>query len=381
MPITMPTNNQTYEVPRLLIVDDEMPNVELLRRVFMRGYHVSTAKNGKEALKHLMNESFDVVLLDIMMPILNGLDTLRVIRDTPRLYDMPVVLISALAASDDIATGLKLGANDYVTKPLDITVVKARVDTQTALKRLTDERKAIIARLEAANSIKTRLMQVASHDLKNPLTNLRMFHRLIQKSVSEDMRLVELLNLADQTINTMLEVIDEFLDADKMTSEALSIALEEVSTLTIVREIMSQYAATAHDKGITINAHDLQAVVIADPNRLRQVISNILSNAIKYSPPYTTVTVYSEQRDGWWRLIIADEGPGIPESERDGLFQPFSSLSTTPTAGEDSTGLGLWIVKEMMRLQQGDVGADFPVSGGSQFWIALPLAPQSAGVR
>lgn len=364
----------------ILIVDDEPANVELLQRVFMRNYQITLARNGKDALQVVANTPVDLVLLDIMMPVLNGIDTLRIIRETPQTAELPVILISALSDSDQIAAGLKMGANDYITKPFDITVIKARVRTQIKLKQLTDERKQTIDQLQRANRVKERLMQVASHDLRNPLTNLRMLHRLMLRLAGDNQRLTDLVERGDAIVDTMLAVIANFLDAES-GSDNMQIHLEAVPAADVVDEVLAQYIAAAHNKRISIERDELPLVsVLADPQRLAQVISNLISNAIKYSPLEKTIQIYAETKGDFWRLSVADQGPGIPENERDKLFQPFKRLSNKPTAGESSTGLGLWIVKEMMQLQGGAVGVTCPTSGGSIFWIELPLAPSAAAV-
>lgn len=362
------------EAPHLLIVDDEAINLELMRRIFIRNYRITTANGGKEALRLLALEEFDVVLLDIMMPIMSGFDVLRSIRENAKTADLPVILISALSASDDIATGLKLGANDYVTKPIDITVVQARVDTQATIKRFMDERKQIIAQLQVANQMKMRLMQVASHDLKNPLNNLRLLHQVIRRKVAAQPDLEELLIQADAINQTMLNVISEFLDASLINDHALMLEIEALEVAVIVREVVAQYHIAAHNKNIRFHVSDLTGVIMADANRLSQVLSNLISNAIKYSPHGSTISISTQQHGNLWQLNVLDQGPGIPESERHALFEPFSKISNQPTGGESSTGLGLWIVREMMRLQRGSVGFECPPAGGTNFWIRLPLA-------
>lgn len=366
--------------PKLLIVDDEAANLELLQRIFMRDHAVTPARNGKEALQAIASQDYDLVLLDIMMPVLGGIDALQIIRETPQSADLPVILISALSDSEQIAFGLKLGANDYITKPFDVNVIRARVSTQLKLKRLMDERKNTIEQLETANRIKERLMQVASHDLRSPLTNLRMLHRLLFKVTGDNPRVHDLVQRGDTIIDTMLTVITSFLDNETDIS-TMQINMRPVMPVEIVEDVLGQYVAAAQSKRISLRPDDLNNVpIVADPDRLAQVISNLLSNAIKYSPPNSQIHVYSETAGNFWRLSVADEGPGIRADERDKLFQPFKRLSNQPTGGETSSGLGLWIVKQMMELQGGAVSVLCPPQGGSIFWIELPLADAGAGV-
>jgi signal transduction histidine kinase len=172
----------------------------------------------------------------------------------------------------------------------------------------------------------------------------------------------------------MKGIIEEFLDVSKFQTSGIDIKLGPVEVSEIVAAVAAQYSRMAFDKNIAIQTVDLPGVALADHARLEQALNNLVTNAIKYSPRDTVISLWSDVRDGRVRLNVADQGPGIPAGERDKLFKEFSQLSTRPTAGEASSGLGLWIVKQMVNLQGGAVGVDCPQDGGSIFWIDLPHA-------
>jgi two-component system, sensor histidine kinase and response regulator len=365
-------------IPRLLVVDDEPANRDLLARILGRQYDVDTANNGAIALEMLEQNPYDTVLLDIMMPVLNGLDTLKTIRANAGLADLPVIIVSALSQSPEVVQAIQLGANDYVTKPLDIGIVKARVETQVMLKRLMDERRESIAALETANQMKVRMMQVASHDLKNPLNNLKMLFTIMKDSLSDNPQMRSLMNIADDSLETMLEIIQDFLSNASVDNDGIDVELGAVDTRSLLHQITEQYALAAEQKQIEVIIEDENACVHADGRRLQQVLGNLVSNAIKYSPKHSRVWIRSHIYENKWRLEVQDSGAGIPEKERRHLFTPFSKnlISTKPTAGENSTGLGLWIAAEMMRLQHGRIGMDSPNEGGCIFWLELALIPE-----
>jgi two-component system, sensor histidine kinase and response regulator len=363
--------------PRILIVDDEAFNLQLLRRLFENIYEVDEAKNGKLALELLENKEYDVVLLDIMMPEMNGLELLEYIRSSFDISELPIVLISALSQTSQVARGIQMGANDYITKPIDVDIVLARVNTQVQLKVLIDERQRMIARLQSANELKARMMQVASHDLKNPLNNLQLLTHIMARSLDNPQKMKKSFKMQSDTLDAMLSVIQDFLDSSIAQRGEISLNLQALNSALIIEQVLSQYAIVAYNKNIYLQAEQIEGIVRADKNRLLQVLGNLISNAIKYSPADSIVELFTEidDEEQKWRLKIIDEGPGIPKNEQEYLFKPFSrdDISTQATDGESSTGLGLWIAYEMMWLQGGRIGMYNVDGAGACFWIELPL--------
>ncbi len=356
---------------RILIVDDEPANVTILDRLFRSEYCTTSASNGQIALDLLDRETFDLVLLDIMMPIVSGLEVLRRIRESARTADLPVILISARLDENDIVEGLSIGASDYVTKPFRFAELRARARTQITLKRLQDERKHTIEQLSAAHELKDRIFRIASHDLKAPMSNLYLANYLVRKHVGENPQVTELLNNADANLNTMQAVINEFLDVAALQNGRLELQPEDVVVETVVNDLVKQYHLTALKKDIEIETR-VSGMIRGDAGRYTQALSNLISNAIKYSPKGTSIAISTELHGECLRVCVADQGPGIPADERDQLFTQFGKLSTRPTDGESSTGLGLWIARHVTNLQGGEVGVETPSSGGSIFWIEMP---------
>jgi two-component system, sensor histidine kinase and response regulator len=362
---------------RLLVIDDERTNRAILKRAF-HDCDVIEAANSQEALLRLSDSRIDVVLLDIMMPGMNGLDLLQMIRRTTSFSELPIILISALDASEIIANGILAGANDYITKPIDIDVVRARVHTQIKLRRYADERQLIINRLQSANNTKERLMMMASHDLKNPLQNLRLTQSMIRTAYQKERDIRPYIETAEASIKNMQTIIQELLDMNIITGQRVRLAPVNIDTA--FNQVIRQYTAIAEQKGIMLQMIPSKAQVEADEYRLVQILNNMVSNAIKYSPPNTVTTLYAELRGEHYWISVRDQGPGIPAHELDALFEPFQRGSNHPTAGETSSGLGLWIVREMADQQKGEVGVECPSDGGSIFWVRLPAVMAAAGV-
>jgi two-component system, sensor histidine kinase and response regulator len=366
-------NERAAENPSILIVDDEHLIRRLMRRVLQNEFELVFAENGVAALAVLEAQTFDLVLLDVTMPGMDGFDVLAQIRSNPRTADLPVILISALQNNTSVVRGLQLGANDYITKPLDTAVVRARVGTQLALKRAADERKQIIAQLKSTQEMQESFTRIVSHDLKGPLTNIRMAQFMLRDILHDNDEARNILDNMDMTLNDMVEMIRTFLDA--MDAQQLEPEITTVEVHDLVYQVIEQYRINAERKQIRVTMRNCEVQAKADARLLRQTLANLVSNALKFSLPGTTASIWCEQSAGnRVRICVGDEGPGIPPHERDKLFVMFGKLSPRPTAGESSTGLGLWVVKQLTELQKGRVGVDYPADGGSVFWIELPGA-------
>lgn len=365
--------------PRLLVADDDKLSLMLIQQILEDVGDIDTVENGREALFALEEHDYDLVILDLMMPVMTGLDILQIIRSKKDISALPVILISGIRDEEKVAWGLRLGANDYVSKPLDTNVMHARVNTQLQLKQLHDERNLLISRLQSASQLKTRMMQIASHDLKNPMNNLKMLTTFMMNESGGNEKLEKMLQMQGDSLETMVAVVNDFLDASVQTTDGLTLKLEAIDSRQILQQVVRQYGVAASSKDIDVKLRQIRGIILGDERRLSQVIGNLVSNAIKYSPKESDIYIYTEidAENQRWRLNIVDGGTGIAEDEQEFLFKPFSKskISTQPTDGEASTGLGLWIVSEMMKIQNGHVGMHNDPDGGACFWIELPLAP------
>jgi two-component system, sensor histidine kinase and response regulator len=373
MPAMSYPYTRTQKRFHILIADDDFVTAVILRRMLEPEYRVTVVENGHLALDTLSRESIDLTIIDINMPIVDGFEVLKTIRNTPSYAYLPVILVSAMVDSDDIARGLKLGANDYLTKPIDRQITLARVNTQLQLKALMDAHQQAIEELQAAQQMRDRFFSIASHDLKNPMNNIRMAQFLLREYLEHIPNAMILLNNIDLSLESMQEIVHDFLDNAVLQGHALDLELECLKVEDLLWEVVMQYNISAHKKRILLDTGDVEGVVVGDRSRLTQALSNLVSNAIKYSPIDSVVTLCTAAYKDRIRINVSDHGPGIPDNEHDMLFKEFGKLSNRPTAGETSTGLGLWIVKQLVTLQNGCVGFESPANGGSIFWIEMPM--------
>lgn len=303
----------------------------------------------------------DAVLLNA-----NRLNALKTIRTQDS--EIPVILLTTHTNRHRLEQGLHMGADDYLLQPLDRRLALKRIQLQVETRRKLQAQRARIAELEAAQQEQAQLARIIRHDLQNPLLNLQMAAALLEEHPNDQTVLTSM----QYSLQTMYEMIDEFAEAFAIKS-ALDLQLSSLSAEQLVLNVSQQYLIAATQKDITIDYGDLTGEIYADRKAMQRILANLFSNAVKYSPLGGTINVWTEITNAHLRIYISDQGAGIPAAERDRLFTEFGKLSTRPTAQESSTGLGLWIVKQLAEAQGGTVGADFPADGGSVFWVELPL--------
>ncbi|MCB0120579.1 MAG: HAMP domain-containing histidine kinase, partial [Anaerolineales bacterium] len=171
----------------------------------------------------------------------------------------------------------------------------------------------------------------------------------------------------------MNDLIMDFLESSSLENGKTQLDLEAITMEDAIWEAIFRHGPSANAKNITLLMGETKGVALADSKRLAQIMTNLVSNAIKYSPHNRFVTIASSVKENYVHVSVSDEGAGIPEDERSMLFEAFGRTSIQPTDGESSTGLGLWIVKELVTLHGGRLGYEAPASGGSIFWFELPV--------
>lgn len=355
---------------RLLVVDDNDLNREMLsRRLGRKGFTVEMAPGGQEALDLIDKEDFDLILLDVMMPGITGFEVLEQLRKRFSAAELPVIMATAKTQSEDIVTALNLGANDYVTKPIDFSVLLARVDTHLKLKNLF--------------KLKDEFLGMASHDLKNPLFVIVCQAYLIASKVPVGSEMseeaMEMVNRIAQHAKNMQRIIADFLDFQAVEDGHIKLNLQKVDLSELgVRcvENMQPYAAEKRIALTVMNcSDDVRPVVMADPARIDQVVQNLVGNALKFNPPEGSVRVEIWCEDERVCFKVRDRGPGLSEGDLERVFVHFGKLSRKPTGSESSSGLGLAICKKLIELHEGQIGAQNNPEGGACFWFSLKRVP------
>lgn len=353
----------------LLVVDDYAQNRNMLSQWLGRlGYRVSVAEHGIQALEAIKNNPFDLVLLDVMMPGIDGLEVLKKIRETYSVSDLPVIMVTAKTGVGDVAGAIKSGANDYITKPMNFPVALARIQMHLKLKRLT--------------KLKDEFLSMASHDLKKPLAVILDVTKSIKEELSsgtlDDSELDSTLSLITKSGEYMQKIVEDFLVTQEIEEDQLKLARTPINLNKIAEYVVETNIAYAGQKQIALTQKldKNLPLVSADNIRIEQVMQNLVGNAIKFSPAGSKTMVRTITMKGEVKVEVSDTGPGLSDEDLEKAFSQYAKLSNAPTGGESSSGLGLSICKRIVDLHQGNIGVQTKNEGGATFWFTLPVNPE-----
>ncbi len=354
----------------ILIIDDTPANLDVLTKFLAEhGHKVRPAISGEIGLKAAAKALPDVILLDIQMPEMNGFEVCERLKADETTREIPVIFISALDALDDKVRAFQVGGVDYITKPFQVMEVLARVESQL---RIQWQRR----RIEALSAFKDDLIGIVAHDLKNPLSVVLGYAEILQFDAANGQPLSPEVVLQIQKAGmTMLSLIQDLLD-NARHEQRIPLRFAHASLQEVVSDQVRAFTLPARSKQITIEK-DFQPehlVVSIDTRRFAQVVSNLISNAIKYSSSGSGVTVRVSQHHDEAIVEVADNGYGIPAHDLPHIFEKFYRVNTAKHMAAEGTGLGLPIARLIVEQHGGTLTAQSEEGVGSTFTITLPLA-------
>jgi signal transduction histidine kinase len=274
--------------------------------------------------------------------------------------------MTALNESTDKVKAFAAGAVDYIAKPIEHEEAMARVRTHLSIRRLQRE-------LHEQIALRQKFMKIAGHDLRNPLFLILLATELARRQSGIPPKVVRFLESIEESAAHIRRIIDTFLEIRSPTAGPQEVGRVDLGLLgsAVVRQ--HEHAAEMKDIRLTLESAEGLRLVRGEAALAYQAFSNFISNALKFTPVGGQVTVRTQAADDCVRVEVQDSGPGVPVKEREHLFRKPGRLSPRPTAGEESTGHGLTIVKQLVESQGGRVGASFPEESGSVFWFELPV--------
>ena len=370
----MPLSDAPSRPATILIVDDQEQNLQVVGTVLsMMGHEIIPASSGAQAFKRLASQTPDLILLDVLMPEMDGLEVCRQLKADARWAQVPVIFLSAADDKNLIVQALECGGVDYVTKPFNKAELITRVRTHLALKQARDL-------LRDLAEDKDELLGILTHDLANHLAGTHMSTALLQGCLADmPPKCTPLVDNISHSTNRMLSCVREFLA--NQSAERLQVVPAPLNLNAMLEQAVTRHAETAASKNTALKLdlppNDLY--VLADQEALAQVIDNLLTNAIKFSANGSTVILASSAGPREWaHFTIRDQGPGFTLEDREKMFRRYGRLSARPTDGEPSTGLGLSIVKRLVETMKGSIHLDSEAGKGACFTVRLPVVPASA---
>ncbi len=349
---------------KILIAEDDPVSRRVLEASLRKwGYDVIVTCDGIEAWQALQHKDAPTLaILDWMMPGMDGITVCRKIREMPRFQSTYIILLTAVGQKDRIVEGLQAGADDYVIKPFEPEELHARV--------------RVGERIVELNRVKDEILSIVSHELRSPLTSILGSLGLIADGDTGEIsqQTKKMVDIAYRNSEHLLCMINEMLDIRKIESGKMAFHLQPLELKSIAEQAMevNQSYAQQLEVGLVLKDALPGVKVNADGDRLIQVFTILLSNAIRFSPPNGKVEISISNHDNIVCAAVTDHGTGIPEEFSDQVFKKFAQARQSGARRKGSTGMGLSIAKAIIEEMSGQIGFETEIGVGTTFYFDLP---------
>ena len=393
----------THTRPRILAIDDTPANLMTLGEALSRDFELHVAASGQEGLDMARTMCPDLILLDVMMPGMDGYEVCSRLKADEHLEQIPVVFVTALNDVGNEARGLQLGAVDYLAKPINITIARQRIFNLIKMEQLRKTVEAqrdhleetVQARTEAlsiakeaaesANRAKTTFLANMSHELRTPMNGIMGMIGLVMRKL-DDPALRDRLQKAEKASQNLLDIINDVLDISKIEAERLTLERVEFPIGEVIKNLHSLTLPKAQEKSLTLSIllpDEIAALrVSGDPLRLGQVLLNLAGNALKFTSDGSITIGVSRLPDKEERVLlrfsVSDSGIGIAPDDQKKIFNAFEQADASMTRKHGGTGLGLTICKRLVQLMSGEIGVESEAGKGSTFTFTACFEPSRA---
>jgi two-component system, sensor histidine kinase and response regulator len=378
---------------RVLVVDDEKEIRAFLSKALSRlgGFDVELAGSGEEALRKLEKEPFDLVLTDLKMPKMDGLQLIaEVARSKPETL---TIMMTGHGTIDSALEAMKLGASDYITKPLNLDEMILRLrkvleekQRFVRLKDFADQLERTNLELRKIDSMKSEFVSVASHELRTPLAAIKNAVQLMLSGktgeVNENQK--KFLSMAERNINRLTHILNDLLNLSKIESGKMGLKFENIELKEILEYTASSLRPHADVKSIQIDVQIPESLpaIYGDREKIEQILTNLIGNAVKFTPDGGKIVISAkppshDQKDGYGKTVaisVKDTGIGIPAEHLDAIFEKFHQVEDSLHRSVSGTGLGLAITKGLVEAQQGKIVVESETGKGSTFTFTLPVS-------
>ena len=398
--VVKPVPDVTASPARILIVDDEYKNRKLLEVMLApEGFIFLTAASGAEALASAAVESPDLILLDVMMPDMDGYEVASKLKGTIGTKNIPIIMLTALDDRNARMLGLSAGAEDFLSKPVDRAELCVRVRNLLRLKTYGDKLANALLALEVsneqlaaalaeasearrmaehANNAKTQFLRAMSHELRTPLNAISGYTEILEMGIRGVVNPEQTKDLGriKRAAAYLLRLINDILTIARMEG-ARPLSLVAIPVNQMLAEVDGLCALQAKARGLTLTVTPCrgEVLVMADAERFQQILLNLLTNAIKFTPTGGSVEVTAYSVAGIFQLRVKDTGVGVRLLDIDRVFEPFVQIDRHLTSDtQQGVGLGLSISRELARAMHGDLTLQSVEGVGSTFTLTLPIA-------
>ncbi len=394
-----PISSRFQPKPFVVLVVEDDPGVREVLEVLLSaaGYVVRTAPDGVAGLECLETGEVDLLLLDLMLPGLDGLEVCRRLRARDSEIYLPVIMLTAMTDEAERRAGFAAGADDYVTKPFApdelLDRVQVWVRTRERLKVAHERLAAERARIEESNralaratQAKSEFLAAISHELRTPLNSILGFSELLLDDTGNTLlpsQRQRFLRNIDQSGRHLLSLVNDLLDLSKIEAGHMELSLEDFELTASLRAVAAGIRPLAEKKSLELVTDVGLGVstVHADEGRFKQVLYNLLSNAVKFTPEGGRVETRVRRVEAAVEVVVADTGIGIAPEDQERVFEPFQQLNRPTARRQEGTGLGLALARRLVELQGGRIWVDSAPGQGSRFGFTVPVgtAPDPHG--
>jgi len=359
--------------PTLLVVDDEVINIDILIDAFGESYRIHVATDGITALLSVKNAAPDLILLDVMMPGMDGFELCRRLKDDPALREIPVIFLTALNETADTARGFSLGGVDYVTKPFQFVDVRARVQTHLELSRQKKNLQQSYDKLRELEMMRDSLVHMIVHDMRSPLSGILGYLELVEMELLPK-HAADCIAKAMTNTGNLVSMVNTLLDISKMEAGQMTIDVAPLDIKALASEAIQMVAPLQGERALTIISPAEIAQFSGDADLIRRVFQNLIANSLKFTDKDTgIITVHIENVAAERvRVSVVDNGPGVPREYREKVFDKFCQVAARQQGHRYSTGLGLTFCKVAVEAHGGRIGLESELGQGSTFWFELP---------
>ena len=360
----------------ILAVDDIATNIMLLKAVLSRAkYKIVTASGGFEALEKVAEVNPDLILLDIMMPDMDGYEVLKRLKADPAHEDIPVIFLTALHNPEDIVKGFKFGASDYISKPFNheelITRVAHHIYLAAAQRTILQQRDELQATVEARD----KMYSVIAHDLRSPIGTLKMVFNMLSINLSADQigeDSFEMISMGNNITENTFMLLDNLLKWTKSQTGRMNTVFQEVDISEVVLFASKMSDVMAQVKNIEVEYDIPEPITVScDVDMVKTIMRNLMSNAIKYSQEGGKIVVSVRETPTHAAISVRDNGIGIKEEDIAKLLNPETHYTTYGTKNEEGSGLGLQLVQDLTLRNGGELTIESKEGEGSTFTFTI----------